>query len=290
MVYSDPTHRTRPGVASLMRATGALVCFTGFALLYGLSFGGYPVWVQATTPFLFPAAALALAIMLHRRGCPAWEVELAAATGYVAFGLASATSAVVLDAGPGAGAAISLVAAAIVAGVHRLVRIVRLTGWGLTASLVAFTGFASDAAGLLTSTTVPWWLAAQAVAAVPVGAFLLRRGARAEAEAAWRSASVLAIVASVAGIATGSFGHLGPWHALLTFAVAVSLVVATRFGMGSLVWTGAIGALVWLGALADVVGSSAGWAVAVIVIGAGLFALATLVARRRGLRPANPAI
>ena len=84
MVYSNPTHRTRPGVASLMRATGALVCFTGFALLYGLSFGGYPVWVQATTPFLFPAAALALAITLHRRGCPAWEVELAAATGYLA--------------------------------------------------------------------------------------------------------------------------------------------------------------------------------------------------------------
>src|SRR5436190_539735 len=92
---------------------------------------------------------------LHRRARPVWEVGLAGATGYVAFGLASATSAVALGAGPGAGAAISLVAAAIVAGLHRLVGIVRLTGWGLTASLVAFTGLASDAVGLLTSSSVP---------------------------------------------------------------------------------------------------------------------------------------
>jgi hypothetical protein len=55
-----------------------------------------------------------------------------------------------------AGAAVSLAAAAIVAGLHRLVGIVRLTGWGLTASLVVFSGFASDAAGLLTSSSVPW--------------------------------------------------------------------------------------------------------------------------------------
>jgi len=286
--------RRRPSrtadVASVLRAAGALVCFTGVAVLYAIGYGGLPTAGQATTPYAFPAAALAVAILLHRRDRPVWEVELAAATGYIAFGLASAASAVALGAGPGAGAGISLVAAAIVIGVHRLVAIVRLTGWGMTVSLVAFTGFVSDAAGLLTSSSVPWWLIAQAVAAVPIGGLLLRRGSHAAAEAAWRSASMLAITAAAAGITATGFDRLGPWHALLTLAVAASLVAAARFDLPSLLWTGALGGLVWLVALSVVVGSSIGWALAVIVFGAGLFALATLVARRRAPGAATPAI
>jgi hypothetical protein len=282
--------RRRVDVASILRAAGALICFTGLGVLYALVFGGLPTWAQATTPYVFPAAALSAAILLHRRDRPEWEVELAGATGYVAFGLASATSAAVLGAGPGAGAAVSLVAAAIVAGLHRLVGIVRLTGWGLTASLVAFTGLASDAAGLLTSSSVPWWLIAQAVAAVPIGGLLLRRGSHAGAEAAWRSSSMLAIASAAAGIVSTRFDHLGPWHALLTIAVAASLVAASRFELPSLLWTGALGGLVWLVAMSVVVGSSIGWALAVIVFGAGLIAFATLVARRRDLGAASPAI
>lgn len=176
------------------------------------------------------------------------------------------------------------------AGLHRLVGTVRLTGWGLTASLVAFTGLVSDAAGLLTSSSVPWWLVVQAVAAVPIGSVLWRRGSHAAAEAAWRSASVLAIMAAVAGMISTGFEHLESWHALLTLAVAASLLAAARFDLGSLLWTGAIGALVWLAALSALVGSSAGWALAVIVFGAGLIAVATLVARRRSQSTAGPAI
>jgi hypothetical protein len=280
----------RVDVASVLRAAGALICFTGLGVLYAIAFESLVMWAQAATPYTFPAAALAVAILLHRRDRPDWEVELAGATGYVAFGLASATSAAVLGAGPGAGAAISLAAAAVVAGLHRLLGIVRLTGWGLTASLVAFTGLASDAAGLLTSSSVPWWLIAQAVAAVPMGGLLLRRGSHAGAEAAWRSSSLLAITSAVAGMVSTGADRLGPWHALLTIAVAVSLVAAARFDLPSLLWTGALGGLVWLVALSVVVGSSVGWALAVIVFGAGLIALATLVARRRDLGVASPAI
>jgi hypothetical protein len=280
----------RPNVASVLRAAGALICFTGLGVLYAIGFDGLLTSAQATTPYVFPAAALAVAILLHRRGHPDWEVELAGSAGYVACGLASATSAAILGAGPGAGAAVSLAAGAIVAGLHRLLGIVRLTGWGLTASLVAFTGLASDAAGLLTSSSVPWWLIAQAVAAVPIGGLLLRRGSHAGAEAAWRSSSLLAITSAVAGIASTGADHLGPWHALLTIAVAVSLVAAARFDLPTLLWTGALGGLVWLVALSVVVGSSIGWALAVIVFGAGLIALATLVARRRDMGVASPAI
>lgn len=282
--------RRRVDVASVLHAAGALVCFTGVAVLYAIGYGGLLTWAQATTPYAFPAAALAAAVLLHRRGRPEWEVELAAATGYVAFGLASAASAVALAAGPGAGAAISLVAAAIVAGLHRLVGIVRLTGWGMTASLVAFTGFVCDAAGLLTSSSVPWWLIVQAVAAVPIGGLLLRRGSHAGAEAAWRSSSLLAITAAVAGISSTGSDGVGPWHALLTLAVAASLVAAARFDLPSLLWTGALGALVWLVALSVLVGSSVGWALAVIVFGAGLIVIATLIARRHDLGAATPTI
>jgi hypothetical protein len=282
--------RRRVDVASVVRAAGALVCVAGLGVLYAIGFDGLPAWAQAITPYGFPAAALSAAVLLHRRCRPEWEVELAAAAGYVAFGLASAASAFALGAGPGAGIVVSLVAAAIVAGLHRLVGIVRLTGWGMTASLVAFTAFAADAAGLLTSTSVPWWLIAQAVTAVPIGGLLLRRRSYAGAEAAWRSASVLAITAAVAGMSSTGLDRLGPWHALLTVAVTASLLAAARFQLPSLLWTGALGALVWLVAMSMVVGSSAGWAVAVILLGAGLIALAALIARRRDRSAASPAI
>jgi len=74
-------------------------------------------------------------------------------------------------------------------------------------------------------------------------------------------------------------GALGPWHALLTIVVAASLLAAARSDHTSVMWVGALGSLVWLGALAVVVGQSAGWAIAVILLGAGLVAVAALVAQ-----------
>ncbi len=279
----------RIDISSLLRAAGALVCLAGAALLYAIGFSSYPVSVQAVTPFLFPAAALGGAIALHRAGRPAWEAELAGIVGYVAFGLASVTSAFATGAGPGFGIAASLAATAIVLGLHAALRIVRLTGWGLSASLVAFTGFCTDAGGLLSGSTAPWWLGLQGVAAVLTGALLLQRS-RAGSEAAWRSAALLGTVAAVAGMADTSFAGLGPWHALLTLVVGASLMAAARCDMPSLMWMGALGSLVWLATLAVVVGSSAGWALAVIAFGLGLVALAALVARRRGPARATPAI
>jgi membrane protein implicated in regulation of membrane protease activity len=55
-------------------------------------------------------------------------------------------------------------------------------------------------------------------------------------------------------------------------------------------WVGALGSIVWLGTLAVIVGHSASWAVAVIVFGLGLVALAALVARRRRPPRATPAV
>ena len=72
-------------------------------------------------------------MLLHRAARPVWEVELAGMAGYVALGGASVTSAVVTGAGPGAGIVASLAITAVVLGLHAAVRIVRLTGWGLSA-------------------------------------------------------------------------------------------------------------------------------------------------------------
>ena len=55
-------------------------------------------------------------------------------------------------------------------------------------------------------------------------------------------------------------------------------------------WVGALGSIVWLGTLAVIVGDSASWAIAVIVFGLGLVALAALMARRHGRSPTAPAL
>src|SRR6478736_3531977 len=81
-------------------------------------------------------------------------------------------------------------AVAIVVAMHALVRVVRLTSWGLSASLVAFTAFASDAAGFLDGGTAPWLLAAQFAVALAVGLVLLDRNREAAANAL-RSAALL---------------------------------------------------------------------------------------------------
>lgn len=134
-------------------------------------------------------------------------------------------------------------------------------------------------------------LIAQAIAAVPVGGLLLRRGSHAGAEAAWRSASLLAISSGVAGMASAGADRLGPWHALLTVAVALSLVAAARFDLPEPALDGGAGRARLarrhvdrcrlehrLGARRDRLRR------------AGLIALATLVARRRDLGAASPAI
>jgi hypothetical protein len=91
-------------------------------------------------------------------------------------------------------------------------------------------------------------------------------------------------------MAHSGFGHVGPWHGLLTAAVAACLIGAARFDMSGLMWVGALGSIVWLGTLAVVVGHSGSWAVGVIVFGLGLVGLAAVIARRRVQAAMRPAL
>lgn len=179
------------------------------------------------------------------------------------------------DAGAGFGMTAGLVGTGIVIVLQRVLGIVRLTSWGLAASLVAFTGFGAAAAGLLHGNS-GWLFLAQSVVAAVVGLALLRRS-RDAAAGAWRAAALLAYFGCMAGMDHSSWSSLGPWHALLTVVVILTFLGAVMEDMTGLVWIGALGGLLWLLAVSTAVGDSAGWATAVIVLGGGLVALALLV-------------
>ena len=277
LARSDPSERPRP--AGVLRAAGAVVVLFGLALLFGLGYDGYPYALQLAGPFAFPAAALAAAIVLHRRGAGRWEVELAGIVGYTALGLAYLAAGAAADAGSGYGLAASASAVVIVIAMHVAVRLVRLTSWGLSASLVAFTGFASDLAGVLHSDTASWLLAAQFAVALVVGIALMRRNREAAANAL-RTAALLAPVACMFGIGDG-WASFGFWHLALTATVAATLLAAAALDLPGLMWIGALDGVLWIGAVAAVAGQQVGWAVAVILAGACLVGLAALVGRIR---------
>ncbi len=278
----------RPDAAGVLRAAGAILVLFGLALVFGVGYDGAPQLVKLVGPFAFPALALAAAIGLHRRGRPRWEVELAGMVGYVALGLAFLTAGSAADAGSGYGLAASAAAIAVVVAMHAAVRLVRLTSWGLSASLVAFTAFASDLGGFLNGSTAPWLLAVQFAFALAVGVALARRDREAAANAL-RSAALLALLACAFGIGDAGFASFGPWHVALTAAVAGTLVAAAAFDLPGVMWIGAVGGVVWIGAISGAVGESAGWGVAVMLGGACLVGLALLMARIRPIVAGIPA-
>jgi hypothetical protein len=278
LARADRAERPRP--AGVLRAAGTVVVLLGLALLFGLGYGGYPYAVQLAGPFAFPAVALAAAVLLHRRGAQRWEVELAGIVAYTALGLAYLTAGAAADAGARYGLVASASAMLIVAAMHAAVRLVRLTSWGLSASLVAFASFASDLAGVLDDGTASWIVAAQFALALGVGVLLARRNREAAANAL-RTAALLAPAACLLGIGDGGFGGFGLWHLALTATVAATLLAAAALDLPALMWIGAADGVLWIGAVTAVAGQEAGWAFAVILAGAALVGLAALVGRIR---------
>ncbi|MDX6548388.1 MAG: hypothetical protein QOG33_1938 [Gaiellales bacterium] len=275
----------RPGVAGVLAAIGVLLAFMGVALLFTLRWEHLHGSARTLMPFLFPAAALAAAIALHRLRRPVWESELAGTVGFVALALAFLAAAVAFH--PHSQALYGLVAGSIGTGVvlamQLALRNTRLTGWGLSLSLVALTGCGAAYAGL-DGHAAGWVIAAQAVAAAAVGGLLFERS-REAAASALRTSLLLFYLASLVGQAESGWpDHLSVWHLVISVAVVIAFTLAVSLELDGLVWIGALGALIWLGMCAEVIGSSSGWATALVLVGLGLVGLGMLVAALRKRR------
>jgi hypothetical protein len=282
-----PAAQRRPDVGGLLAAAGVLVAFAGAALLYAIGWSTYGHDARIITPFAFPVVALAAAAALARSHRPQWQVELSGATGYLALTLAFLASGNAYDAGPGYGVVAGAIGTLVVLAMHRLAGARRLTTWGLGMSLVSLTTSAAAEAGLNGHSSAGWVLLAQSAAAVAIGlAALRRRPGLVTGAFGW--AALLAYSASLVGI--GDWQSVSPWHAVLSVAVAATLLAAVTLDSSGLLWVGAVGGLVWLGAVAGIVGQRSSWALAVILVGVGLAGLGLLVSRLRGRSGGPPAV
>lgn len=277
----------RPDVSSVLAACGVLAAYVGLALLLALQWQPLPETARALTPFLFPAAALAVAAFLHRAGRPSWESELAGLVGYaslIAAFLAAADAVNPRDLAA-YGALAGAVGAAVVLVMHRVLENTRLTGWGLSVALVVLTGSLAAVAGA-GDEQAGWVLLAQAAVAGAAGWLLLSRGSSEEGAAAVRTALLLTYAAALAGQPESGFEHLSFWHLVISLAVMAAFVLSAILELDGLVWIGVLGALAWIGMAAGLVGSSAGWALTLVLAGAALVGLSLLVATLRRRRRA----
>jgi hypothetical protein len=204
--------------------------------------------------------------------------------GYVSLALAFLAAGVSFDPADGGrfGLLAGVLGTCVVVGMHLVLRSVRLTGWGLSVALIAVTGSAAAVAGVDREAT-GWVLLAQAAVAALAGGLLVRRS-REAAAAAFRTALILAYMAAVAGGADVGYGHLSGWLLVISLSVVATFVLAVSLGFDGMIWIGVAGSLVWLAMAAAAIGSSAGWAFALVLVGSGLVALSLLVNALRSRR------
>lgn len=283
----------RPMAALLLFTVGAVVVFGGLALAYSTIFGDLPRALRLTTPFLFPMAALAACLTVHRRRFAVWQVELAGVVSYIA--LAGACVAVGADSGwletdhdvALYAAVTATLAAALVVALFAFVRSVRLLVLGLGAALAALGVSLAELAGLLREGTWSRVFLAEAVAAALVALLVTGRNRRAcEYVACWAMAGVWA--AAVAGTSAAGPEDFSIWHVVLAAGIVVAFLVAGAMSFNILLWLAALAGLQWLQAIAIVVGSATNAALAVVLAGLGLVALGFLVTKlNRRMRPAG---
>ena len=259
----------RPDVSSVLAACGVLAAYIGLALLLALQWQHLHGTARTLTPFVFPAAALLVAALVHRAGRPSWESELAGLVGYASLIAAFVAAADAFHPHELAvyGAVAGAVGTGVVLAMHRVLHNVRLTGWGLSIALVALTGSLAAVAG---------------AGDEQAGWVLLGQGAAAGA-AGWL---LLTYAAALAGQPESGFEHLSFWHLVISLAVMAAFVLSAALELDGLVWVGVLGALAWIAMAAALVGSSAGWALTLVLAGAALVGLSLLVAALRRRRAA----
>ena len=272
----------RPDAAGILMAVGV-------AVAYAVGFSDMGQGAQLSTPFVFPAAAIGTAVLLARSGRPRWQSEAAGLVGQIALAAAFVVVGIVVDpSNPEAfGAVCGLAATVEVLVCHRLIGSVRLTGWGLSASIVALVSFGAAGVGRHADGPsvlgVPGMLMLEAGAAAAVTAWLIHRRSDYAPHAA-RTAGLLAIGASVAGLVGYEYPpQLQWWHVVLALTAVLAFVAAAALRMDGLIWVGALAGLIWLGYISSVVGDSSGNAGLVVLFGFGLVGLGALVRSVRAI-------
>ncbi|WP_217915305.1 DUF2157 domain-containing protein [Miltoncostaea marina] len=271
----------RPRATRVLEALGAAVVALGAALAYATAFADMPDAAQLLTPFAFPAAAFAAFALLARRGRPAWELEVAACTALAALAVAIAAAWAGADhVAPDRWAAGgSLVVAVAAAALARRPPGLAAGAVGLAMAAIAGADALASVAGL-EGAGFAWLQLGLGAAALAAGAAALARRPRL-AGLLLGAGVVLVAVGALIGVVGdgGDVEGLGGWHVLLSLTVAAAVVLAATLRMPALLAAAAGAGLLWLMLVIPVAGGSAGWALAVVAMGAGLALLGVLAAR-----------
>ena len=276
----------RPDAAAVLSALGLAVALAGVALLYAMGYSDLSHGAQLVTPFAFPAVTLAVAIALAMAGRPLWQAETAGLLGQVALAVAFVVAEHELNPQNTAvyGAVCALAGVLEVLVCHRAIGSVRLTGWGLSASIVGLVSFSAVAiipggsgdplislAGLVLI---------EALVALGIAALLIQRDNEFGVHAA-RTAALLGYGAAVLGQGQGDWESFSIWILVISVAAVATFLAAAALRLDALVWVGALGGVIWMGLVTAVSGSDMGSAGIVLMAGLGLTGLGLLVAQLR---------
>jgi hypothetical protein len=286
----------RPDAGSILSALGLAVAFAGAALIYATGYRDLSHSAQIVTPFAFPAVALTVAVLLALVRRPRWQAETAGFVGQVALAAAFVLAEGELRPENIAvyGAVCGLVGVIEVLACHHAIGSARLTGWGLSASLVALVNFSSaaigDGRGGDQFISLAGLVLIEAVFAATVAAVLFARDSEFGVHAA-RTASLLAYAAAVVGQQNTIGGpyEFTIWIAVISVAVVATFLVAAALRLDALVWVGALGGVVWMVLVTRIAGTTdTDGATMVLLGGLGLAALGFVVAQlRKVTRPAT---
>jgi hypothetical protein len=167
---------------------------------------------------------------------------------------------------------------------HRAIGSVRLTGWGLSASIVGLVSFSAVAIGDGGSgdplISLAGLVLIEALVALGIAALLIQRDNEFGVHAA-RTAALLGYGAAVLGQGQGDWESFSIWILVISVAAVATFLAAAALRLDALVWVGALGGVIWMGLVTAVSGSDMGSAGIVLMAGLGLTGLGLLVAQLR---------